>query len=30
MSCLYILIAWLARVWPSMFGRDFVIVGIKM
>jgi len=24
------LITWLARVWPSMFGRDFVIVGIKM
>jgi len=23
------LIAWLARVWPSMFGRDFVVVGVK-
>jgi len=23
------LITWLARVWPSMFGRDFVLVGIK-
>jgi len=22
-------INWLARVWPSMFGRDFVVVGIK-
>ncbi len=22
-------IGWLARVWPSMFGRDFVVVGIK-
>lgn len=22
-------ITWLARVWPSMFGRDFVLVGIK-
>ncbi len=20
---------WLARVWPSMFGRDFVLVGVK-
>ena len=20
---------WLARVWPALFGRDFVIVGIK-
>ena len=23
------LITWLARVWPSMFGRDFVLVGVK-
>lgn len=23
------LIKWLARVWPSMFGRDFVLVAIK-
>lgn len=23
------LITWLARVWPAMFGRDFVIVGTK-
>jgi SAM-dependent methyltransferase len=23
------ILQWLARVWPSMFGRDFVIVGIK-
>jgi SAM-dependent methyltransferase len=23
------LINWLARVWPSLFGRDFVLVGIK-
>jgi|YNPNPStandDraft_1061719.scaffolds.fasta_scaffold07497_2 methionine biosynthesis protein MetW len=23
------LINWLARVWPAMFGRDFVLVGIK-
>lgn len=22
-------ITWLARVWPSMFGRDFVLVGVK-
>lgn len=22
-------ITWLARVWPSLFGRDFVVVGIK-
>ena len=23
------IITWLARVWPAMFGRDFVMVGIK-
>ncbi len=23
------LITWLTRVWPSMFGRDFVLVGVK-
>jgi methionine biosynthesis protein MetW len=23
------LITWLARVWPAMFGRDFVVVGTK-
>lgn len=23
------LITWLARVWPSMFARDFVLVGVK-
>lgn len=23
------LLVWLARVWPSMFGRDFVVVGVK-
>lgn len=23
------LITWLAKVWPAMFGRDFVLVGIK-
>jgi len=23
------LITWLAKVWPAMFGRDFVLVGVK-
>jgi SAM-dependent methyltransferase len=23
------LMTWLARVWPAMFGRDFVLVGVK-
>jgi methionine biosynthesis protein MetW len=23
------LITWLARVWPSLFGRDFVVLGVK-